>query len=123
MAGRKNKNARAAGIVGLSAKERAEWVLSHAQDGVDSAAPGSVAYVQSLRAVMKAGQELDLLKAAERGTITAADMTPEEWNQRVRDDAQAATDEDLELYVHEWLTRHGYRLVVEGGQLRLAVAS
>lgn len=72
---------------------------------------------------MKAGQELDLLKAAERGTITAADMTPEEWNQRVRDDAQAATDEDLELYVHEWLTRHGYRLVVEGGQLRLAVAS
>ena len=123
MAGRKTKNARAAGIVGLSAKERAEWVLAHAQDGVDSAAPGSVAYVQSLRAVMKAGQELDLLKAAERGAITAADMTPEEWNQRVRDDAQAATDEDLELYVHEWLTRHGYRLVVEGGQLRLAVAS
>ena len=41
----------------------------------------------------------------------------------MRADAQAATDEDLEVYVHEWLTRHGYRLVVEGGQLRLAVAS
>ncbi len=58
-----------------------------------------------------------------RASITAADMTPEEWQQRVRADAQAATDEDLEVYVHEWLTRHGYRFVVEGGQLRLAVAS
>ena len=93
---------RAVGIVDLSAIERGEWVLAQAERGVSAATPGSVAHVQGLRAVMRAGRDLDELRAA---------------------DAQAATDEDLEVYVHEWLTRHGYRLVVEGGQLRLAVAS
>ena len=107
---------RAVGIVDLSAIERGEWVLAQAERGVSAATPGSVAHVQGLRAVMRAGRDLDELR-------TAADMTPEEWEQRVRADAQAATDEDLEVYVHEWLTRHGYRLVVEGGQLRLAGAS
>ena len=123
MAQSRIENPRAVGIVDLSAIERGEWVLEQAERGVSAATPGSVAHVQGLRAVMRAGRDLDELRAAHRASITAADMTPEEWEQRVRADAQAATDEDLEVYVHEWLTRHGYRLVVEGGQLRLAVAS
>ena len=123
MAPSRTETTDARGIVDMPAIERGEWVLAQAELGVAASTPGSVAYVQALRAVMRAGRDLDEQRAAYRASITAADMTPEEWQQRVRADAQAATDEDLEVYVHEWLTRHGYRFVVEGGQLRLAVAS
>lgn len=45
----------------------------------------------------------------------AATLSPEQWGQRVLDDAKAATVEDLELYVVEWLDRHRLDMAVEQG--------
>ncbi len=65
-------------------------------------------------------------KAAAMATEVEADrstMTPEEWRQAVLEDAQQATDQDLEVYAHEWLTRVGLRLMVEDGEPRLVRAA
>jgi len=55
--------------------------------------------------------------------VAAEDLSPEEWVAKVRADAQAASDEDLEVYVHEWLDRSGMRIVHDKGGARLARAS
>ena len=110
-------------LLAMTARQRAEWVLERAQHGVETAAPGSVAYVQSLRSVARAGKELEELKAAEGEALTAANLTPEQWAEKVAQDAQQATDEDLETYVSEWLNRVGYGLTVTGGELRLVRSS
>ena len=110
-------------LLAMTARQRAEWVLERAQHGVETAAPGSIAYVQSLRSVAKAGQELDELRQAEGAALTAANLTPEEWAEKVAQDALQATDEDLERYVSEWLNRVGYGLTVTGGELRLVRSS
>ena len=47
------------------------------------------------------------------------DLSPEEWAARVREDAAAASDEDLEVYVHEWLRRAKLSLIMDGGEPRL----
>jgi len=47
------------------------------------------------------------------------DLTPEQWMERNREDATAATDEALEVYVSEWLRRNRYLLTVEAGELSL----
>lgn len=47
-------------------------------------------------------------------------LTQEEWLDRVRQDAMACNDEDLEMYVYEWLSRNGYQLLVTDGRLKLA---
>tara|TARA_S200002703_G_scaffold156052_1_gene160979 strand:+ start:41 stop:403 length:363 start_codon:yes stop_codon:yes gene_type:complete len=110
-------------LVRMSPRQRAEWVLERAQYGVETAAPGSVAYVQSLRSVARAGQELEELKTAEGDALDAANLSPDQWAEKVAQDAQQATDEDLEAYVSEWLNRVGYGLQVTGGELRLVRSS
>lgn len=55
--------------------------------------------------------------------VTAEDLTPEQWAAKVRSDAQAATDDDLEVYVYEWMERKGLRLVHEGNGARLVRAA
>ena len=44
----------AAALVDMTPRQRAEWLLERAQLAVEEARPGSVAYVQSLRAVARA---------------------------------------------------------------------
>ncbi len=110
-------------LVSMTARQRAEWVLERAQYGVETAAPGSVAYVQSLRAVARAGLELEELKTAEGDAFDAANLTPDQWAEKVGQDAQQATDQDLETYVSEWLNRVGYGLQVTAGELRLVRSS
>lgn len=60
------------------------------------------------------------LAALARDTDATRDTTdPEVWLSMVREDAQASTLDELEIYVHEWLSQTGHRLVVEGDELRL----
>ncbi len=50
----------------------------------------------------------------------AAELSPEEWTARVHEDAAAATEGDLEVYVSEWLSRRKFLLEVDSaGQMRL----
>ena len=54
------------------------------------------------------------------GKLKAEDYTPEEWKAMILADAQACSDVDLQVYLHEALNRTGYSLVVEGsGDLKL----
>lgn len=60
--------------------------------------------------------ELETAQEADRaGKKSAKDMTPEQWEDYIRRDAQATDSNDLEFYVHEWLQRGRMRLVVEDG--------
>ena len=52
-----------------------------------------------------------------------AAMSPEDWRAAVLEDAQSATDQDLELYAHEWMVRNGMRLVIEGQESRIVRAA
>ena len=73
---------------------------------------------RQLRAELDA--EVDRRAEAERAhLIQPEDMTAEEWAARVRADVASTPDSDLELYVHEWLSRNGLTLVVEDGHPRL----
>lgn len=48
-----------------------------------------------------------------------ATLSPEAWAARVRESAVAATDDDLEVFVGEWLRRRGYLLLSDAGALVL----
>lgn len=109
----------AAALVDMTPRERAVWLLERAQVAVEEARPGSVAYVQSLRAVARASQELEELRAADQVAYDAANLTAAEWRDKVEQDAQQATDDDLEIYVTTWLARNGYALSVSNGALLL----
>ena len=52
-------------------------------------------------------------QAALAAAADARDVTPEERAQAVAEGARAATLEELEVFVSEWLTRHKYRLEVD----------
>jgi hypothetical protein len=54
------------------------------------------------------------------GKLQAEDYTADEWRAMILADAQACSDVDLQLYLHEALNRTGYSLVVEkSGALKL----
>lgn len=109
----------AAALVDMTPRQRAEWLLERAQLAVEEARPGSVAYVQSLRAVARASQELEELRAADQVAVDAAALTDAEWRAQVEQDAAQATDDDLEVYVSTWLRRRGYALSALNGELHL----
>ena len=71
--------------------------------------------------------DAEILRRAEAekaaGQLRPQDVTPEEWRAHIRADAAATSDQDLELYVHEWLERSGLRLMVDQGEPRLMRAS
>ena len=61
--------------------------------------------------------------AGDHGALDPVAMTPEDWRAAVLEDAQSATDQDLELYAHEWMVRNGMRLVIEGDETRIVRAA
>ena len=63
---------------------------------------------------MQLAREDDLVAAD-----TAEELSPEEWLEKNRLDAQQASDEALDLYFHEWLQRHRLRYLLEDGEPRL----
>lgn len=101
------------------------WMLQTALDGLDDAKPGSIAQQSAMREVRMARAELQAHRdlAAQSGAVDRSAMTPEEWQAAILEDAQAATDQDLEVYAHEWLSRVGLRLLVEDGEPRLVRAA
>jgi len=109
----------------LAAMSRAElliWQLEILGRALQEAPAGSTAYGQAARALKSTHSELwDLREAAARaGDVDPADLSDDEWSQRVLEDAREATDPDLEVYVSEWLRRRGYALeVTDRGHLRL----
>ena len=65
-------------------------------------------------------ERLQLAEAeAEASRRGPEDMSPEEWAARVREDAGAASDGDLEVYAAELFRRRGYLLALGGGELSL----
>lgn len=62
-------------------------------------------------------ERLRQAQAPAKQTRTAADYTAEEWANLVAEDAAQATEEDLEVYMAEWLRRKKYQ--IEPGSLRL----
>ena len=96
------------------------WVLDRAMAGVAQAAPGSVAYVQGLRHVAAAQRDLEAEQERQRPVVRdAAELSAEEWRERVLADTVATTLEDLELYVVEWLARHRFEMLIEQGMPRI----
>ena len=113
------------GLPDLAAMSRADlliWQLEILGRALQEASAGSTAYGQAARALKSTHSELwDLREAEARaGEIDPASLDAETWLLRVQEDAREATDEDLEVYVREWLRRLGYELEVsERGHLRL----
>lgn len=109
----------------LAAMSRAElliWQLEILGRALQEAPAGSTAYGQAARALRNTHSDLwDLREAEARaGDVDPADLSEDEWSQRVLEDAREASDQDLEAYVSEWLRRKGYELeVTDRGHLRL----
>ncbi|RME29388.1 MAG: hypothetical protein D6798_00150 [Deltaproteobacteria bacterium] len=109
-------------LADLTVVEQLTWTLARLRAAVAVGTPGSVAYVKALKDIRDTHRELQEAKqaAAAAGEKDPAELTPEEWRAEVEADAAEATDEDLEIYVREWLSRHKYSLVVnEVGELEL----
>lgn len=109
----------------LAAMSRADlliWQLEILGRALQEAPAGSTAYGQAARALRNTHSDLwDLREAEARaGDVDPADLSEDEWSQRVLEDAREASDQDLEAYVSEWLRRKGYELeVTDRGHLRL----
>lgn len=91
------------------------WQLTSLQAVVRDVDPRYPSHIQAVRASGEIHAALAALAAEGQEKPDAATLTPEQWRQRVLDDAKAATVEDLELYVVEWLDRHRLDMAVEQG--------
>jgi hypothetical protein len=85
-----------------------------------------VAAVQAKKLALSVRADLDELRRVEAAAKGAdpSGWPRERWlSERVAPDAQSAEDDELEVYVREWMTRHG--LVMEPGEdaPRLVLAS
>lgn len=91
------------------------WQLTGLQAVIRGVDPRYPSHIQALRA----SGEIHAAIAEElnKGQVKAdaATLTPEQWRQRVLDDAKASTVEDLEVYVVEWLSRNRCELSVDNG--------
>jgi len=106
-------------LADLDAEGLLRWQLDRLDEAVEAGRPGSDAYTRAVRSVGEVHTELQALLAPPEDTHDPAAMSPEEWEARVREDARAATDEDLDVYMEEWLDRRDHLLEVEGDRLRL----
>jgi len=107
------------GLAGLSREEALVWQLRAAELGVAQGEAGSVAYIQALKHADQVHQALTELRERERPEEGAAELTEEEWLRTVREHALEVPDQELEVYLHQWLQRKGLRMVVEAGEPRL----
>ena len=107
---------------------RISWIRSQAirlgndlAGARDSKSWSAVAALQREIRTLRDALDTELLRRAEAraAELKAAPTTctPEEWRARVLADADACSDDDLDIYGAEWLSRHGYIAVVEAGEL------
>ena len=91
----------------MTRAEFLEWEIDRLDQAVATGPPGSIAYVQALRAMREVHAEIIQVREASATGPTADSMTLEEWAARIAEDARAASEPDLELYVIEWASRKG----------------
>lgn len=71
-----------------------------------------------------AEMEAELAAAARQQDAGPLELSAEEWAERVRADASAASQADLDIYAAEWVRRYGYRFATDDdGALRLERAT
>lgn len=103
-------------LASMSVAEVAHWQLGRLALAVTQGDPGSVAYIQAVKATGAARVDLDRLLRVELPTVPSPeDMTPAEWAARVAEDARACSDADLEVYLREYAGRHKLRAMVVDG--------
>lgn len=91
-----------------------------AQHGLRSAEPSSVAYVQGHRALREVLAEAKDIRTAQQRQSDPVTVGTAEWLARSAEDATTCSEDELEVYVSEWLRRRSLSLVHEvSGRLAL----
>jgi hypothetical protein len=104
----------------LDPLELARAHVAIAQHGLRSAEPSSVAYVQGHRALREVMAEVEDLRLKAQEQKDPVTLGAAEWMARSAEDATSCLDDELEVYVSEWLRRRSLSLVHEvSGRLAL----
>lgn len=98
--------------------------LAHAIASRDAALADGATTAASQWGGRIAELEAELAAAARQRDAGPLELSAEEWADRVRADATAASQSDLDIYAAEWVRRYGYRFATDDdGALRLERAT
>jgi hypothetical protein len=104
----------------LDPLELARAHVAIAQHGLRAAEPSSVAYVQGHRALREVMAEVEEFRRKAQEQKDPVTLGHAEWMARSAEDATSCLDDELEVYVSEWLRRRSLSLVHEtSGRLAL----
>jgi hypothetical protein len=108
----------------LDSLELARAHVAIAQHGLRSAEPSSVAYVQGHRALREVMAEVAEIRIAQQQQADPVAVGTAEWLARSAEDALTCSEDELEVYVSEWLRRRALTLCHDAsGRLSLVQAA
>jgi hypothetical protein len=108
----------------LDPLELARAHVAIAQHGLRSAEPSSVAYVQGHRALREVMAEVAEIRTAQQQQTDPVAVGTAEWLARSAEDALTCSEDEIEVYVSEWLRRRSLTLHHDAsGRLSLVQAA
>lgn len=104
----------------MSPMEMAQANVDLARAGLAESRPGTTAYHEGHRALRAVLAEVEELRRKAQEQVDPVTLGAAEWMARSAEDATSCLDDELEVYVSEWLRRRSLSLVHEAsGRLAL----